>query len=150
MFSVTWEKFEEQFRKKYLSEENLERKLNEFLELKYGTKIVLEYEARFVELLRYDPHLNIEKLKLNKFLYGLNPCIKETVCMLMEKTLHEAMQRDIIGEEEFLGRVEENYARNPFKPFIPHFHNKTSHGKVHGSSYNPSFSKNHEAQGEML
>ena len=30
-----------------------------------------EYEARFMELLRYAPHLNTEKLKVNRFVFGL-------------------------------------------------------------------------------
>jgi hypothetical protein len=33
--------------------------------------MVPEYEARFMELLRYAPHLNTEKLKVNKFVLAL-------------------------------------------------------------------------------
>ena len=55
---VTWELFEEKFRERYLSKEFLERKLNEFNALKQGSRSVPEYEARFMELLRYAPHLN--------------------------------------------------------------------------------------------
>ena len=42
MSTLTWEQFEEQFRAKYLSAEYLERKLNEFHDLKQGTKTILE------------------------------------------------------------------------------------------------------------
>jgi hypothetical protein len=31
--------------------------------------MMLEYEAHFMELLWYDPHLNIEKLKVNRFVF---------------------------------------------------------------------------------
>jgi hypothetical protein len=34
--------------------------------------MVLEYEARFMELLWYALHLNTEKLKVNRFVFGLN------------------------------------------------------------------------------
>jgi hypothetical protein len=33
---------------------------------------VPEYKAHFMELLRYAPHLNTEKLKVNRFVFGLN------------------------------------------------------------------------------
>jgi len=142
--TVTWEQFEEQFRKKYLSEEYLERKLNEFHDLKQGTKTVLEYEARFMELLRYASHLNTEKLKVNKFLYGLNPRIKEKVRILMPKTLHEAVQRAVIAEEELVGKTEDKDIMKPPKPHVPSSYGKTSYGGTHGGSSKSSFSKNHE------
>ena len=77
--------------------------MNEFHGLKQGTKIVLEYEARFMEFLRYATYLNIESLKVNKFLYGLNPLLKEKLHILMPTTLHEAVKKGIIFEEEMQG-----------------------------------------------
>jgi hypothetical protein len=66
---VSWELFEERFRERYLSEEFIERQLNEFNALRQGGRTVPEYEARFMELLRYAPHLNTEKLKVNRFVF---------------------------------------------------------------------------------
>jgi hypothetical protein len=63
---VSWELFEEWFRERYLSEEFIEHQLNEFNALRQGGRMVPEYEAHFMELLRYAPHLNTEKLKVNK------------------------------------------------------------------------------------
>jgi hypothetical protein len=40
---------------------------------------VLEYEARFMELLRYAPHLNPEKLKVSRFVLGLNDSMRARV-----------------------------------------------------------------------
>eukprot|EP00253_Pinus_taeda_P018041 PITA_18041 len=99
---VTWELFEEKFRERYLSEEFLERQLNEFNSLKQGSCSLPEYEAHFMELLRYAPHLNTEKLKVNKFVYGLNVNIRTKVRILMPRTLHKAVQRAIIVEEEIM------------------------------------------------
>jgi hypothetical protein len=48
---VSWELFEERFRERYLSEEFIERQLNEFNALRQGGRTVPEYEARFMELL---------------------------------------------------------------------------------------------------
>jgi hypothetical protein len=67
---VSWELFEERFRERYLPEEFIERQLNEFNALRQGGRTVPEYEARFLELLRYAPHLNTEKLKVNHFVLG--------------------------------------------------------------------------------
>jgi hypothetical protein len=54
-----------------LVDEFIECQLNEFNSLRQGSHMVLEYEARFMELLRYAPHLNTEKLKVNKFVFAL-------------------------------------------------------------------------------
>jgi hypothetical protein len=48
---VSWELFEERFREGYLSEEFIERQLNEFNALRQGDHTVLEYEAHIVALL---------------------------------------------------------------------------------------------------
>jgi hypothetical protein len=61
---------------------------------------VPDYEARFMEILRYAPHLNIEKLKVNKFLFSLNVSIHEKVRILMTQTLDDAVQKSLIAEEE--------------------------------------------------
>jgi len=94
---VTWELFEEKFREFYLSKEFMGRQLNKFNALKYYSCSVPEYEAHFMELLRYAPHLNIEKLRVNKFVYGLHFNIQAK-----PHTLHEAFQRGIIAKEEIL------------------------------------------------
>jgi hypothetical protein len=46
-----------------------------------------------MELLRYAPHLNTEKLKVNKFVFGLNFNIRAKVRILMPQTLHDAVQK---------------------------------------------------------
>jgi hypothetical protein len=68
---VSWELFEEQFQERYSSEEFIERQINEFNDLRQGGRTLPEYEARFKEILRYAPHLNSKKLKVNKFVLTL-------------------------------------------------------------------------------
>jgi hypothetical protein len=63
---------------------------------------VPEYEARFMELLWYAPHLNTEKLKVNRFVFGLNGSLREKVRILMPQTLHDAIQNTLIAEEELI------------------------------------------------
>ena len=50
---VTWEFFQEEFQKKYISERFVEQKRKEFLELKQGNMTVTEYEREFVRLSKY-------------------------------------------------------------------------------------------------
>jgi hypothetical protein len=63
---------------------------------------VPEYEARFMELLRYALDLNTEKLKVNKFVFGLNVSNCEKVKITMPQNLHDAVQKELIAEEELI------------------------------------------------
>jgi hypothetical protein len=53
-----------------------------------------------MEFLRYAPHLNTEKLKVNKFVFGINFNIRAKVRILMPQTLHDSIQKYFIAEEE--------------------------------------------------
>ena len=110
---VSWELFEERFRERYLSEEFIERQLNEFNALRQGGRTVPEYEARFMELLRYAPHLNTEKLKVNRFVFGLNDSLRAKVRILMPQTLHDVVQKALIAEEELISG---GHTRTPARP----------------------------------
>jgi hypothetical protein len=105
---VSWELSEERFRERYLSEEFIERQLNEFNALRQGGRTVPEYEARFMELLRYAPHLNSEKLKVNRFVLGLNSSMRTKVFILMPQTLHDVVQKAVVQDEfSFTGMASE-------------------------------------------
>jgi hypothetical protein len=58
---------------------------------------VPEYEACFMELLRYALHLNTEKLKVNRFVFGLNGSLQAKVRILMPQTLHDVIQKALIA-----------------------------------------------------
>jgi hypothetical protein len=64
--------------------------------------MVPEYEAHFMELLRYDLHLNTKKLKVNKFVFSLNINIHAKVRIMMPQTLHDVVQKALIAEEELI------------------------------------------------
>jgi hypothetical protein len=57
-----------------------------------------------MELLWYAPLLNIEKLKVNKFMFVLNVSICAKVRILMPQTLHDVTQKALIVEEELISR----------------------------------------------
>jgi hypothetical protein len=54
---------------------------------------VPRYDARFVELLRSDPHMNTEKLNVNKFVIGLNFNIRVKVRILTPQMLHDVVHK---------------------------------------------------------
>jgi hypothetical protein len=64
--------------------------------------MVPEYEACFMELLWYALHLNTKKLKVNRFVFGLNDSLRAKVRILMPQTLHDAVQKALIAEEELI------------------------------------------------
>jgi hypothetical protein len=55
-------------------------------------------------LLRYDPHMNTEKLKVNKFVFGLNFRIHAKVRILMPHTLHDVVHKALISKEEMINK----------------------------------------------
>jgi hypothetical protein len=74
---------------------------------------VLKYEARLMELLRYALHLNIEKLKVNRFVFGLNGSLRAKVRIFMPQTLHDVVQKALIAEEELISGGQ---TRTPARP----------------------------------
>jgi len=67
--------------------------------------MVLEYEARFMELLRYAPNLNTKKMEVNKFVFDLICNIRAKVRILMPQTLHDIVHKALIAEEELTATV---------------------------------------------
>jgi len=64
------------------------------------------------KLLRYAPHLKIEKLKVNKFLFGIKFNTRAKVRILMHQTLHDVVQKSLIGEEELKNK---GHGRTPYR-----------------------------------
>ena len=64
------------------------------------------YEPRIMERLRYAQHLNMEKIKVNKFVFGLNFNIHVKVRIPMPQTLHDAVQKALIAEEYLINVVQ--------------------------------------------
>jgi hypothetical protein len=86
---ASWELFEEQFREIYLTEEFIERQINEFKALWQGGRTVPDYEARFLELPPYAPHLNTEKFEAIGFVLGLDGSLQAWFKCLDASNLHD-------------------------------------------------------------
>ena len=61
-----------------------------------------KYEAHFMELIQYSPHLNTNKCKVNRFLFGLNVNIHVNIRIMMPQALHDVVQNPLIIEEELI------------------------------------------------
>jgi hypothetical protein len=66
-----------------------------------------------MELLRYALHLNTEKRKVNKFLFGLNFNIHAKVRIMIPHNLHDAIYKALITKEDLISGDE---GRNPARP----------------------------------
>ncbi|XP_040932073.1 uncharacterized protein [Gossypium hirsutum] len=74
---VTWECFQEEFHKKYISQRFMDQKRKEFLELKQGKMTVTEYECEFVRLSKYAREcVSTEAITCKRFVDGLNEDIR--------------------------------------------------------------------------
>jgi hypothetical protein len=140
---VSWELFKERFRERYLSEEFIECQLNEFNALRQGGCTVPEYEARFIELLQYAPHLNTDNLKVNWFVFGLHGSRRAKVRILMPQTLNDVVQKALIAEEDLISGRQ---TRTPARPAgqgssgtpqhqTPVRHTQRHHGFQRGSTF---------------
>ncbi|KAA3466292.1 Gag-Pol polyprotein [Gossypium australe] len=80
---INWEFFQEEFRKKYISQRFIDRKRKEFLELKQGRMTVTEYEHEFVRLSKYArEYVSTEAIMCKRFEDGLNKDIRLFVGIL--------------------------------------------------------------------
>ena len=81
---MTWKEFHELFKGKFFPAFARHAKAREFLELKQGTMIVLEYMAKFTELVHFaDDYVDIDMAKLRKFEDGLKLSIRGKIMGLL-------------------------------------------------------------------
>ena len=102
--AMTWKEFHTLFMGKYFSSTARHAKAQEFLELKQGKMIVIEYVARFLELARFvDDYVATDMAKVRRFKNGLKLSIRGKIVGLclqdMDSMVGEAMtiEREIEG-----------------------------------------------------
>ena len=75
---VTWNEFKTTFRAHHIPDGLMDRKLNEFLALTQGTRIVMQYAQAFNQLCQYGRyHVDTDAKKRDRFRRGLNTKLKE-------------------------------------------------------------------------
>jgi hypothetical protein len=96
---VSWELFEERFRRKYLPTYYEEQQVGAFHALIQGNKTVEEYEIRYMELVKYVSYMDSDQRQAERFIYGLNPRIRAMVRMWKPSSVVEAVENARYMEE---------------------------------------------------
>jgi hypothetical protein len=97
--TVSWELFEERFRRKYLPAYYEEQQVGAFHALIQGNRTVEEYEIRFMELVKYVSYMDTDQRQADRFVYGLNPKIRAMVRMWKPSSVAEAVENARYTEE---------------------------------------------------
>ncbi|XP_016705283.1 uncharacterized protein [Gossypium hirsutum] len=98
--NVIWGFFQEELRKKYISERFMDQKRKEFLDLKQGRMTVTEYEKEFVRLSKYARECVSSKAKMcRRFEDRLNEDIRLSVGVLELKEFVVLIDRACKAEE---------------------------------------------------
>ena len=85
---MTWEEFHELFMGKYFPASARHAKAWEFLELKQGMMMVLEYVAKFTEVARFtDDYVATDMAKVRKFEDGLKLSIRGKIVGLLQQDM---------------------------------------------------------------
>ncbi|KAA3473698.1 Gag-Pol polyprotein [Gossypium australe] len=117
---LTWDFFQIEFRKKYISERFVDQKRKEFLELKQGHMTISEYEREFVRLSQYAREcVSSEAIMCKRFEDGLNEDIRLLVGILEIKEfvvlIDRACKVEALGKVKRKAESEARDMRNRFQ-----------------------------------
>ena len=97
MEAMTWEEFHDLFMGKYFSTSVRHEKAREFLELKQGTMIVLEYVAKFIELAHFaDDYVAMDMAKVRKFEDGLKLSVRGKIMGLLLQDMDSMVKTTMV------------------------------------------------------
>jgi hypothetical protein len=97
--TVSWELFEERFRRKYLPAYYGEQHVGAFHALVHGKRMVEEYEIGFMELVKYMSYMDNDQRQAECFVYGLNPKIRAMVRMWKPSLVAEVVENVCYAKE---------------------------------------------------
>jgi hypothetical protein len=98
---ITWQEFHDAFRAHYIPDGVMAMKLEEFLSLKQGNQIVLQYVGKFNHLSQYaTEYVNTDAKKKSCFMRGLNIKIQTMMTTCYNATYHEVVNVAIASEEK--------------------------------------------------
>ena len=99
--TMTWADFRRLFMGKYFPTSPRHAKAREFLELRQGTMIVLDYVARFIELACFgDDYVAIDATKVKKFKDGLKLSIQGKIVGHNLQDMDSMVSTALIIEQE--------------------------------------------------
>lgn len=96
---LTWARFLELFYNKFFLQCMRDKKVTEFETLRQGNKTVAEYEAQFVKLAYFAPHMvDTDYKKARKFEGGLRNAILDRINVLKLPTYVDVLERAVMVE----------------------------------------------------
>jgi sulfur transfer complex TusBCD TusB component (DsrH family) len=114
---VTWDEFKNAFRAHHIPEGLMERKLNEFLTLTQGTRIVLQYAQAFNKLCQYVAyHADTYAKKRDRFRRGLSTKLKDHLNPIKVDTYNELVNLAITQEDCIMAHRAEKKRKAPAGP----------------------------------
>jgi len=137
---VTWARFKTKFLRKYFPEDLRTRKEVEFLNLKQGSSSVAEYAAKFEELSRFCPYINVEDAMISKcvkFESGFRPDIYQLLCVQEIRDFDTLVHKCRMFDDA--GRARANHYKAQ--------HDKKGKSQGFGKPYNKDKRKKREAGG---
>ncbi|XP_070660660.1 uncharacterized protein [Malus domestica] len=106
---TTWEEFETIFLEKYFPSTLRSMKAREFVNLVQGELTIVEYEAKFEELMRFAPYMiPDDTVKARKFKEGLRQSILEKVEILKLSRYADVKERAYIAERSENKRISDH------------------------------------------
>src|SRR5262249_34559695 len=114
---IAWEEFLQVFRERFFPAHVQEKLELEFLALTQRSLSVMDYEARFVELEKFAPHIcGCEQRRAAKFVRGLKAYIRSRVIVQDHQTLGSAVRAACLMEGEQALFLEERKASQQSRP----------------------------------
>ena len=99
--AMTWAEFQKLFMGKYFPDTARHAKAQEFLELKQGVMIVMDYVARFTELARFaDDYVATNMAKVRRFENGLKLSIRTRIVGLRLRDMDSMVGTTLTIERE--------------------------------------------------
>ena len=99
--ALTWGEFDQIFQDKYFPESVRDRMKADFLALRQGSTIVVEYKRRFNELFRYSMEfISTEANRAKHFEQGLRPVIREKLVALKIRDYGDIVDRAALVERD--------------------------------------------------
>jgi hypothetical protein len=111
---VSWEEFKTAFRGHHIPAGILDHKLNEFLALNQGTRMVLQYAQVFNDLCQYAGyHADSNEKKRDHFCRGLNTKLRERLNTVRDDSFYELVNLAISQEDYIVAHRAEKKRKVP-------------------------------------
>jgi hypothetical protein len=113
--TVSWELFEERFRRKYFPAYYEEKQVGEFHALVQGNMTMEEYEIKLMDLVKYVSYKDIDQQLEKCFVYALNHKIRAMVRMWKSSSVAEAIENAHYAEEHMRlnGGMRSTFSQHP-------------------------------------